>query len=78
MQFELKYNFCPQFLTSSLLIKFKVCEEDEEDSGGIPIDDIAGVFIIVSVGVLIAVIGRDGKKDFLAFPSIFLLLPYHM
>ena len=71
MESELKYNFChgsvcvcPQFLTSSLLIKFKVCEEDEEDSGGIPIDDIAGVFIIVSVGVLIAVIGRDGKKDF--------------
>ena len=37
-------------------IFIKVCEEDEEESGGISIDNISGVFIIVSVGVLISII----------------------
>ena len=51
------------FLTASL-IDNQVCEEDEEKSGGIPLDDISGAFIIVSVGILFAVIGRVGIKSF--------------
>ena len=41
-----------------------MCEEDEEKSGGIPLDDISGAFIIVSVGILVAVIGRVWIKSF--------------
>jgi len=50
-------------LTASL-IDNQVCEEDEEKSGGIPLDDISGAFIIVSVGILFAVIGRVWIKSF--------------
>ena len=46
------------------LIDNQVCEEDEEKSGGIPLADISGAFIIVSVGILFAVIGRVGIKSF--------------
>ena len=34
----------------------QICEEDEEDSGGISIHNIGGVFIVIFVGIFLALI----------------------
>ena len=34
----------------------KNCEEDEEDTGAISLDDLGGVFIVIFTGIFLAVI----------------------
>ena len=36
--------------------KLQTCEEDEEDTGGISIHNIGGVFIVIFVGIFLALI----------------------
>ena len=35
---------------------FQTCEEDEEDTGGISIHNIGGVFIVIFAGIFLALI----------------------
>ena len=50
------YTYLRYLHISTHIYTYQSCEEDEEDTGGISIRNIGGVFIVIFVGIFLALV----------------------